>query len=226
MGEGMEEEILAVLPFQDIFVPKATAQENKDTDLQFLTLQKALTKLALAQEEQERALAATKTEKKFIERKAEITKKDKDITIVIEDEDSQEKLKDPFKDGILAITIDMLGFEKFHLEQYQQQLANYARFLAEYLEAERFGLRGQTASYTYSDQKQEVKQETTEVQMVSFTEKQDYSRANALNGLLGYPKGASGANYVDPDTTDSWELWRIFQFNQIMSFYYTSEWRH
>lgn len=199
-----------------------THPKEHDWDLRLFSLQKALQALAHAQEEQERALAASKTEKKTIEKKAEIAKKDKDITIVVDDEDSQDKLKDPFKEGVLAITIDMLGFEKFHLEQYQQQLANYSRFLAEYLEGERLGLGKKGISYTYSDQKQEVRQETTEVQMLTYGETQDYVRSTVMNSILG----AAGANYVDPNTKDSWELWRIFQHNQILSFLYTSEWRH
>ena len=98
-----------------------------------VTLKEALAALGKAQEEHERALTATKTEQRNIEKKAE-TKKDTDITVVVDSEDSKEKLKDKFKEGILSITLDMDGFEKFHLQQYQQQLANYSRFLAEYLD--------------------------------------------------------------------------------------------
>ena len=113
----------------DAVVAKKT---NEQVD-PLVTLKEALTALGKAQEEQERALAATKTDEKNIEKKAEI-KKDKDITVVVDSDDSKEKLKDKFKEGILSITLDMDGFEKFHLQQYQQQLANYSRFLAEYLD--------------------------------------------------------------------------------------------
>lgn len=197
---------------------KKTTTQEVDT---LVTLKEALAALAKAQEEQERALAATKTEQKNIEKKAE-TKKDKDITVVVDDDDSKEKLKDKFKEGILSITLDMDGFEKFHLQQYQQQLANYARFLAEYLDGNgaRPGKFGQ--SYTYSDNKEEEKPRTMEVQMLTYRESQDMVRNTVMNELLG----KAGSNYIDPNTKETWELWRIFQHNQIMSFYYTSEWRH
>ena len=197
---------------------KKTADEQVDI---LVTLQEALTALGKAQEEQERALAATKTDEKNIEKKAEI-KKDKDITVVVDSDDSKEKLKDKFKEGILSITLDMDGFEKFHLQQYQQQLANYSRFLAEYLDGTgvRPGKFGQ--SYTYSDSKEEEKPRTTEVQMLSYGESQDFVRSTIMNSLLGN----AGSNYVDPSTKDSWELWRIFQHNQVMSFYYTAQWKN
>ena len=201
----------------DAVVAKKT---NEQVD-PLVTLKEALTALGKAQEEQERALAATKTDEKNIEKKAEI-KKDKDITVVVDSDDSKEKLKDKFKEGILSIRLDMDGFEKFHLQQYQQQLANYSRFLAEYLDGTgvRPGKFGQ--SYTYSDNKEEEKPRTTEVQMLSYGESQDFVRSTIMNSLLGN----AGSNYVDPSTKDSWELWRIFQHNQVMSFYYTAQWRH
>ena len=57
--------------------------------------------------------------------------------------------------------------------------------------------------------------------MLKFDEKMDYVRATVVNSILG-----TGANYVDPNTKDSWELWRVFQHNQIMTFFYTSQWKH
>ncbi len=186
-----------------------------------VTLKEALTALGKAQEEQARALAATKTDEKNIEKKAEI-KKDKDITVVVDSDDSKEKLKDKFKEGILSITIDMDGFEKHHLRQYQQQLANYARFLAEYLDGTgvRPGKFGQ--SYSYSDTKEEEKPRTMEVQMLSYGESQDFVRSTIQNELLG----KAGSNYIDPNTKESWELWKVFQHNFIWSTYYTSQWRN
>ncbi len=197
----------------DTVLAKKTADEQVD---KLATLKEALASLAKAQEEQERALA--KTEQKNIEKKAE-TKKDKDITVVVDSDDSKEKLKDKFKEGILSITIDMDGFEKFHLQQYQQQLANYARFLAEYLDGSRPGKLGQ--SYTYIE-KEEEKPRTMEVQMLSYGETQDFVRTTIMNELLG----KSGTNYVDPNTKETWDIWRLFQHNFIWSTYYTSQWRN
>ena len=137
----------------------------------------------------------------------------------------KDKLKDPFKENLLDITIDMDGFERWHLQQYQQQLANYSRFLSEYLDGGRIAGK-MTQSYTYTEQKQEVIQETTEVQMLTFSETQDYARSSAMNLVFGYPNGASGANSIDPNTKNSWELWRVFQHNQIMSFLYVSQWKY
>ncbi len=199
-----------------VLAKKTPAQEAD----KLLTLKEALAALGKAQEEQERALATTKTEQKNIEKKAE-TKKDKDITVVVDSDENKEKLKDKFKEEILSITLDMDGFEKFHLQQYQQQLANYARFLAEYLD--RSGLRpgkfGQ--SYTYTE-KEEEKPRTTEVQMLTYGESQDFVRMTIQNDLLG----KAGNNYVDPNTKETWELWKLFQHNFIWSTYYTSQWRN
>lgn len=184
-------------------------------------MQELLEALADAQIEQEK-LFAKKQEKKetSLEKNAEIKKKDKDITIIIDDEESKEKLTDKFMDGVLSITIDMDGFAKFHLQHYQQQLANYSRFLAEYLsEGMGNGQKANQYSYTATGEKQE--EAKTEVQMLSHAEKQDYVRATVMNSILG-----TGTNYVNPQTKENWELWRIFQHNQILSFLYTAEWRH
>lgn len=203
-----------------IFLPiEHSLQEDKTDPLQ--TLQELLEALADAQIEQEKLFAKKKeTKEKSLEKNVEIEKKDKDITIIIDDEESKEKLKDKFMDGVLSITIDMDGFAKFHLRQYQQQRANYFRFLAEYLnEGMGNGQKVNQYSYTATGEKQE--EAKTEVQMLSHAEKQDYVRATVMNNLLG-----TGTNYVNPHIKENWELWRIFQHNQILSFLYTSEWRH
>ncbi|MEK6867682.1 MAG: hypothetical protein AABX98_02555 [Nanoarchaeota archaeon] len=201
---------------------KTITQKDKKTkeDNTLITLKEALEALMKAQQEQEKALASTKTEQKTIEKKTD-TKKDKDITVVVEDEHSKEKLKNKFTEGILSITRDMDGFEKFHLQQYQQQLANYARFLAEYLEGGRLALGKMQQSYTYTEEKKEIELPKTEVQMITYAETQDYARSAAMNAMLG----KASANHVDPQTKEMWDLWRIFQHNQHMSFYYTSQWR-
>ncbi len=195
------------------------SKKNKksEVDSPLITLKEALAVLAKAQEEHERVLAATKTTDKNIEKKAEIEKKKKDITDVVDEEEN----KDKFKEGVLQITLDMDGFEKKHLEQYQQQLANYARFLAEYLEGEKLVLGKMQQSYTYIEEKKEEQTLKTEVQMITYTETQEYARAAALNGMMG----KNGANHIDPQTKEMWDLWSIFQHNQHMSFYYVSQWR-
>ena len=184
-----------------------------------LSPQKILLALAEAQKEQQKALQAKKDEdkKRNIEKKAEIDK-EKDITVIIDDEDYKEILHDYFKDDLLSITVDMIGFEKFHIQQYQQQLANYARFLSEYLDGKK-GVFKPQESYSYTER--EEKPEASEVQMVTFAEVQDLVRAKTMNSILG-----TTANYVDPGMNEAWENWRVFQHNQIMSFYYTSMWRH
>jgi hypothetical protein len=236
VGDGMEIFTTVEPADHSVSFDKNTASQQKNLDTvltqkkkvtevdTLLTLKEALATLAKAQEEQEQLLSATKTEEKNIEKKTEI-KKDKDITVVVEDDHSKEKIKDKFTEGILSITLDMDGFEKFHLQQYQQQLANYARFLAEYLDGSRLILGKAQQSYTYVEEKKEVEAPKTEVQMITFAETQDYARASAMNGMLGVPKGSSGANHIDPNTKESWELWRVFQHNQHMSFYYVSQWR-
>lgn len=200
---------------------KHESRKRSPSDDRLLSLQNALLALAVAQEEQEKILASTKQEKKTIEKTAEIEKKTKDITDVVDADEHKEKLKDKFKDGVLQITIDMDGFEKKHLEQYQQQLANYARFLSEYLEGGRLALGRMQQSYTYTEEKKEIEPPKTEVQMMTYGETQDYARSSAMNGMLG--KGT--ANHIDPQTKEMWDLWRIFQHNQHMSFYYVSQWR-
>lgn len=216
------EKIKTEAPASQKSLVSVLTNKKKDSEVDALvTLKEALSLLAKAQEEQDRVLAATKTEEKNIEKKAE-TKKDKDITVVVDADENKEKLKDKFKEEILSITLDMDGFEKFHLQQYQQQLANYERFLAEYLDGNglRPGKFGQ--SYTYSDTKEEEKPRTSEVQMLSYGESQDFVRTSIMNDLLG--KG--GTNYVDPGIKETWETWRLFQHNFVWSTYYTSQWRH
>jgi hypothetical protein len=183
-----------------------------------LSPQKILLALAEAQKEQQKALQATKEQnKKNIAKKTKI-EKEKDITVIIDDDDHKEILNDPFKDDLLSITLDMTGFEKFHIQQYQQQLANYARFLSEYLDGKK-GVFKPQENYSYTER--EEKPEASEVQMVTFAEVQDLVRAKTMNSILG-----TTANYVDPGMNEAWENWRVFQHNQIMSFYYTSMWRH
>ena len=187
-----------------------------------LILQNLLLAIAHAEEEQKRILQNGKADsrEKTIEKKTEIEKKKKDITILIEDEESKEKLKDKLMDDILSITIDMDGFEKFHLKQYEQQLANYARFLSEYLEAGGRGIIKKT-EYSYnSEQKEEQMQKSKNVEMINYAERLEYARASAMNGILG------GGNHIDPLMKEQWELWRIFQHNQAMSFLYTAQWRN
>lgn len=195
--------------------------DKKPVDDRLASLQKALLAIAVAQEEQEKVLAATKQEKKTIDKNAEIEKKAKDITDVVDADENKEKLKDKFKDGVLQITLEMDGFEKKHLEQYQQQLANYARFLAEYLDGGRLIFGKAQQSYNYTDEKKEDDRPKTEVQMLTYTETRDFARKDAMNKMLG-----SGTNHIDPNTKESWELWRIFQHTQIWSFYYVGQWRN
>lgn len=196
-------------------------EETKKKSDPLLLLQDLLIAIAHAEEEQKKVLQNVKENKeKTIEKKTTIEGKKNDITEVLDDEDNKEKLKDKFMDDILAITIDMDGFEKFHLKQYEQQLANYARFLAEYLEG---GGRGNVKKMEYSyssEQKEEQMQKPTEVQMISYSERMEHARASAMNGILG------GGNHIDPSVKEQWELWRIFQNNQAMSFLYTAQWRN
>ncbi len=200
---------------EDSLLDRMMLHKEKTTDL--ILFQKKLQELAEAQQEQQRALQATKKDKKNIEKKTDIDK-EKDITVIVDDEEHKEILHDPFKDDLLSITIDMIGFEKFHLEQYEQQLANYSRFLSEYLDSKK-GIFKPQESYTYTES--EEKPETTDVEMMTFAETQDYVRAKTMNSLLG-----TTANYVDPGIEGVWENWRVFQHNQVMSFYYTAQWRH
>jgi hypothetical protein len=76
-------------------------------------------------------------------------------------------------------------------------------------------------SYSYSSAGEKQEEAKREVQMLTHAERQDYVRASVMNNVLG-----TGTNYVNPHIKESWELWRLFQHNQILSFLYTSEWRH
>ncbi len=194
-------------------------EETSKEDNILLTLKEILEALARIQHEQY-ILTATKREQNNIERKTDI-KKNKDITLFVDDDDSREKLKNSFIEGLLSITIDMDGFERFHLQQYQQQLVNYARFLAEYLEGKNNALMKTKDTYTYNDEKKQDEIPKTEVQMITYAETQEYARAAAINAMLG----KVAANHVDPQMKEMWDLWRVFQHNQHMSFYYVSQWR-
>jgi C4-type Zn-finger protein len=68
--------------------------------------------LAEAQIEQEKLFASTKKEKS-LEKKAEIAKKDKDITIIIDDEESKEKLKDKFMEAYFPLLSIWMALRNF-----------------------------------------------------------------------------------------------------------------
>lgn len=145
-----------------------------------------------------------------LEEKAKIKKVELDITVVIDDDDSSEKTKDDLVNTFSDITVKMLGFDRFHLEQYEKQLQQYQRFLDEYLKSGAF--KAVAVDYTYSteEKKEEIGEET-----LTWKELQSYIAKAHTNQKLG-----GTFNYVDPDLKERYEYWKLFQHNLIMSFYY------
>lgn len=160
-------------------------------------------------------------QKKILDEKTKLEKKekDKDITVVIDDPDTAEKGKDEFKDKFLDITVKMLGFDRIHLEHYEQQQMAYRRFLQEYLQSGS-PYKPITAIGSYSSYEKPVV-DNTAVETLTFKEMREFTRANGANVMLG-----THANTIDPEVEARYKLWSIFTFNMAMGFLYMETWNH
>lgn len=158
-------------------------------------------------------------QRKIIDEKTKLEKKDKDITIVLDDPDTAEKGKDEFKDRFLDITIKMLGFDRLHLQQYEQQQMAYKRFLQEYLQSSS-PYKPITVFGSYSSYEKPVV-DSTVVETLTFKEMREFTRAQGANVMLG-----THANAIDPEVEARYKLWSIFTFNMAMGFLYTETWNH
>ncbi len=182
-----------------------TSQHNMDT------LQPTIEELLL--------LLAQDTKKKIITEVPLINKEENKNILNSLAVDKEIFSEDDFND--VPIFYDNNDEELFHKQLYQQMLEKYVKFLSGYLKEGKYReFKPDLSGYNNGGNKiQETT--TTEVSMLTFDERTDYNRAFVMNSLLG-----AGANHIDTNTKDSWELWRVFQHNQIMSFFYTSQWRH
>ncbi|MBT4823874.1 hypothetical protein HN695_00725 [Candidatus Woesearchaeota archaeon] len=145
------------------------------------------------------------------------SKKDKDIVIIIDESD---KHKDDLDKDIEAITLKMDGFEKIHIEQYEKQLEQYKRFLAEYLKEAQNAL---TSAYDpYQDENGDGKREFEWGQeVVTYFEIKDIVRRIHMNALMsGNASGTmSGHNNVGWQEAEDYKFWKYCsKFNEQMSF--------
>lgn len=142
--------------------------------------------------------------------------KDTSIMVIV---DESEKHKDKLDDQKEAITLKMDGFEKVHLEQYEKQLAEYKRFLAEYLAEARLNALGYNP---YDDKKEDGKRNFEWGQeVVTYSEIKDIVRRIHMNALLsGNSSGdISGHNSVSWQEVQDYKFWKYCsKFNEMMSF--------
>lgn len=141
---------------------------------------------------------AEKKAKENVEKKTKIKKKD-DISIVIDDET---KADDDW-DKVLQITVDMDGFDKFHIDQYTKQIEQYKRFLAEYLQE---GSYKATYMYNPEDEEAEINQD----EMIAFDELWD-----TLEWIKWNQAAGQNNNYIDPDLQETLGLWSLFSYNRL-----------
>ena len=175
---------------------KLNSKENKKEGVDILILvQEAIRKM------QESELVEKKG-KENIEKKAKIKKKDDDISIVIDDEDKT----DEDWDDVLQISVDMDGFDKFHLDQYAKQVEQYQRMLAEYLE----GSSTYSAVNMYETYLAGEEAEINKDEMMSFDELQDTLEQIKWNNVAGQEN-----NYIHPDMKESLALWSLFSYNRM-----------
>lgn len=144
-------------------------------------------------------------------------KHDKDIVVII---DESEKHKEELDEQMESITIDMDGFEKIHIEQYQKQLEQYKRFLNEYLKEAQYTAKAYDA---YQDDKEKDGKRKFEwgQEVVTFREIKDIARRIHMNALLsGNSTGdMSGHNSISWSEGQEYKFWKYAsKFNEMMSF--------
>ncbi|MBI4453048.1 hypothetical protein HY636_00215 [Candidatus Woesearchaeota archaeon] len=150
-------------------------------------------------------------------KKSDEQKKDKDIVVII---DESKKHKDELDEQIESITLKMDGFERIHLEQYQKQLDEYKRFLAEYL---RDANNAASSPYSNYDNNEGDKQRKFEwgQEVVTYGEIKDIVRRIQMNALLGAGSNGdlSGHNQVSWQEAQDYKFWKYCsKFNEQMSF--------
>jgi hypothetical protein len=199
-------------------------KEGSDTKEELL--QELLLQITASEEEPEIHLKEEKTEKKESEEEND-TKEDKTLSEITEDTEVSDEDENNVDE--VHTSYDAKEDELIHKKQYEQQLQQYAKFLSSYLKGTRYRqLKPDTSVYNNGGKKQ-LEVRTSEVSMITYHEKVEHVRAFVMNKMTGgVSKGGftSGGNQVNPDLGNSYELWRVFQHNQILSFMYTSEWMH
>jgi hypothetical protein len=196
--------------------------EKKDADPDLLDLQELLLQVVQEHNFEMTALEAASLHrpKKLKNKGKKVTEKTlisitKDVVEVSTEEEAIIDDETPF------VSYDADN-ELFAKKQYQQMLEQYAKFLANYLEESKYREHKPELTGYNNGGKKVQETQTTEVQMLNFDEKWDHVRATVMNSFMG----GAGSNHVDSNIGSSYDLWRMFQHNQIMSFFYTSQWRN
>jgi hypothetical protein len=146
----------------------------------------------------------------------------KNLTSITKDVEEIPPEEETIIDDAPFVSYDGKGEELFAKRQYQQMLEQYATFLTTYLKESKYREFKPDLSGYNNGGKNIQDTQTTEVQMLNYDEKFDHVRAKVMNSFMG----GAGANVVDANIGDSWDLWRVFQHNHIWSVFYTSQWRN
>jgi len=144
--------------------------------------------------------------------------KDKDIVVII---DESRKHKDELDEQIEFITLKMDGFERIHLEQYQKQLDEYKRFLAEYLRDANNAASSPYSAYNNNNDDDKQRKFEWGQEVVTYGEIKDIVRRIQMNALLGAGSNGdlSGHNQVSWQEAQDYKFWKYCsKFNEQMSF--------
>lgn len=157
--------------------------------------------------------------KKQKEKNNKENNKDKDIVVII---DESKKHKDELDEQVESITLKMDGFERIHLEQYQKQLDEYKRFLAEYLRDGNNIVSSPYSAYNNNNSDDDKKRKFEWGQeVITYGEIKDIVRRIQMNALLGAGSNGdlSGHNQVSWQEAQDYKFWKYCsKFNEQMSF--------
>jgi len=153
-----------------------------------------------------------------ISRKFEIPSKEnkKDIIKIIDDEEKEKEILD---DDIKQVTVKMDGFDRIFLEQYQKILADYQRFLNEYLNSNANSVF--VSKYGYQQDTEKKKEFHWGNEVVSNLEMFDVARRIMMNAAMGSGLIAAytGNNSVNHHEREDFEMWKnASKFNLLLSF--------
>lgn len=141
-------------------------------------------------------------------KESEKPERKKDIVKII---DESEKFEDELDKNVRDITLNMDGFERFHLEHYQKQVEQYKRFLEEYLKE----AKGSMADYGYAAEEAKSSRNFEWGQeIINHSKIRDLARRMQMNAVLG-----GNHNQVTSEERNDYEFWKYAsKFNLMMSF--------
>ncbi|MBI5392336.1 hypothetical protein HZA96_00570 [Candidatus Woesearchaeota archaeon] len=142
--------------------------------------------------------------------------KDKDIITIIDNESDKNNDLD---DAVKQVTVKMDGFDRIFLEQYQKMLADYQKFLSEYLNNSASSIFA--PKYDYQQETGKKKEFKWGNEVVSNLEMFDVARKIMTNAAMGSGLVAAytGNNTVNHHEREDYEMWKnSSKFNMLLSF--------